>query len=113
MAPAFPALPPNPAAAQWSPNIYQAFSIISRTYAAAADVVLIDADVSRLKFHAHGLTENVIPLLVALEAHAAEEHLPLPWVLECAHAVALLVKELCAAQTNAAQRYVQFSTLHQ
>ncbi|KAJ7436656.1 hypothetical protein B0H11DRAFT_2255984 [Mycena galericulata] len=85
-------------------HIYYAFNIVSDTYNAAAKVLLVEASASRLKFHAHGLTKNVVPILVALEAHAPEEHLPIPWVHECAHAVARLVKELCDAQKKAMER---------
>ncbi|KAK6991473.1 hypothetical protein R3P38DRAFT_2572217 [Favolaschia claudopus] len=67
-------------------------------------VVLVQHPRRRPQFHAHALTENVIPMLVDLETQALDESLPLSWVHECAYMVARLVKELCDAQTNAEAR---------
>jgi hypothetical protein len=97
-------LPLSPSGRPWSPNIYYAFEIISQTYKAAANVLQIEAPASQLKFHAHGLTENIVPILIALKAQAAEESFPLPWVHDCARAAAQLVKKLCDAQTIALDR---------
>jgi hypothetical protein len=92
-----PPLPHHPAGGQWSDNVEQAYEIISAAYDLASQVLTQEAESNRLRFHAETLTEESIPLLSEMEAHAQEESIPIPWLHSCARLMAKLIYELLTA----------------
>ncbi|KAF8147913.1 hypothetical protein K438DRAFT_1867134, partial [Mycena galopus ATCC 62051] len=70
----------------------------------ASTVLQQDADAKRLQYHAESATEELVPILQAFEAHAAEENLPLSWVHQCTEIVGELIVSLCRAQETALAR---------
>ena len=105
-------LPPLPAPSNdvaWSLAVYQAYEVISEMYNRSAHVYHQEAKSGRLKFHAESLTQDAIPILLALEEHAAEENIPVPWIHSLTMAIAGLITQLCSAYETSAHRY--FSTI--
>jgi hypothetical protein len=70
-----------------------------------AKILLQDADANRLQFHVENLTNELVPILQALEVHAEEENVPIPWIHSCTEHVGHLIVDLCAAQEAALIRY--------
>ncbi|KAJ7140650.1 hypothetical protein C8R44DRAFT_866356 [Mycena epipterygia] len=99
-----PPLPPHPYGEQWSPNVYHAYQVMTDTYRHAAKVLLQDTDANRLRFHAENATDELVPILEAFETHAAEEHIPLPWLHLCTEVVGGLIVDLCHPQEMAATK---------
>lgn len=102
-------LPPLPAPSNnvaWSPAVYQAYDVISEMYDRAAHVHHQEAESGRLKFHAESLTQDAVPILLALEEHAAEENIPVPWIHSLTTAVAGLIAQLCSAYETSMHRYL-------
>ncbi|KAK7016173.1 hypothetical protein R3P38DRAFT_3321557 [Favolaschia claudopus] len=85
---------PEPENEPWSPNVHAAYELMLGTFRSASSVLSQDADAKRLEFHAQHATKE----LKAFEAHAEEEHIPMPWVLDCTEAVGELICNLCQAQ---------------
>jgi len=90
----------------WSPNIYHAYQIMSDVFRHASEVLLQEADTIHLKLHVETLTNNVIPIFMALEAHTEEEQLPVQWLYSCTEVVGALIVKLCQAQETANGWYV-------
>ncbi|KAJ7016857.1 hypothetical protein C8F04DRAFT_1280519 [Mycena alexandri] len=101
-----PPLPPHPEGGQWSPNVQHAYQVLTDTFRPAVKVLLQEADANRLQYHIENATTELFPILEAFEAHAAEEHIPIPWVLSCTEVVGSLVFDLCQAQEAAAGWYI-------
>lgn len=102
-------LPPLPLPmenAQWSPNVHQAYDYLTETFRHASKVLSQDADANRLQFYAQLATQELVPILQAMEDHAVEEHIPLPWILSCTEVVGHLIADLCHAQETAVARCV-------
>ncbi|KAK6983899.1 hypothetical protein R3P38DRAFT_3333454 [Favolaschia claudopus] len=91
---------PEPENEPWSPNVHAAYELMLGTFRSASSVLSQDADAKRLEFHAQHATKE----LKAFEAHAEEEHIPMPWVLDCTEAVGELICNLCQAQELASER---------
>jgi hypothetical protein len=106
MSHALPPLPPPPPNAQWSPNIHHVYQYMTETFRQASKVLLQDADANRLRFYAEKATQELVPILQALEEHATEEHIPLPWILSCTEVVGNLIVDICHAQEAAVARCV-------
>lgn len=101
-----PPLPPHAAHEAWSPNVLQAYEIISDIYRAASQAILQEADCVRLKLHAERLTTDAVPILIALENHAENENVSLEWLYSCTECIGALVVKLCEAQETTRSRYV-------
>ncbi|KAJ7707180.1 hypothetical protein B0H16DRAFT_1438837 [Mycena metata] len=74
------------------------------TFRHASAVLHQDADAKRLRFHTEKAIEDLFPILKALEDHASEEDIPIPWFHECREVVGELVVGLCEAQEKALER---------
>jgi hypothetical protein len=94
-------LPPLPDDHPWSPNIYHAYQIITDTFTNATNTLWEEADPIRIKYHIEMLTDDTIPILVALESRAQEERLPLPWLHSCVEIIGGLIVRLCHAYETA------------
>ncbi|KAJ7436839.1 hypothetical protein FB451DRAFT_1453499, partial [Mycena latifolia] len=100
-------LPPLPLPTdnlQWSPNVQQAYTYMTETFRHASKVLSQDADANRLRFHAELATQELVPILQALETHAVEENIPLEWIFSCTEVVGSLIVDLCHAQETAVAR---------
>ncbi|KAJ6624167.1 hypothetical protein B0H10DRAFT_2212903 [Mycena sp. CBHHK59/15] len=104
MSRSLPPLPPHPEDVPWSPNVHHAYQYMADTFRHAAKVLLQDADTNRLQYHAETVTQELVPILQALEENAAEENLPLPWIYSCTQVVGSLIVDLCKAQETAVVR---------
>jgi hypothetical protein len=99
-----PALPPHPPNSPWSPNVSYAYQIVSDIFKAASLVLTREADSARLRHHAEAVAGQLVPLLIEMEKHAAEESIPRRWINECARAAAALeVKLLRASESSKAK----------
>ncbi|KAG6819028.1 hypothetical protein H0H93_016122 [Arthromyces matolae] len=96
-------LPAHPTAS-WSPAIYQAYEILGNSYNHASQILLQEAEASRLKYHAETMTSDLVPILLSLEQSATDEGLPLAWVQEIATTIGTTIAELFSAYTSAQQR---------
>lgn len=101
-----PPLPPLLPTQQWSPNVHNAYQYMTKMFHHASKVLTEDADASRLRFHVETATQELVPILQAFEKHAAEEQIPMSWVLSCTEVVGNLIVDLCQAQETAVTRYV-------
>lgn len=104
---ALPPLPPHPADTSWSPNVYNAHQALLDTFRHASSVLLQDADVNRLTFHAKNATQELVPILTAFEAHAAEENIPLHWVHSCTEVVGGLSARLKRSRSRGLAEFCQ------
>ena len=95
-----PNLPLHPHNASWSPDVYMAYQKISEMYDQAAQVLSQEAKPSRLRSHAERITLDAVPILLAMEEHLAEEHIPLPWLHSLTESVGLLIRQLCDAHES-------------
>jgi hypothetical protein len=96
----FPPIPPHGENQPWSPNVFNAHRVVSDIFKHAEALRRGDPDPNRIQFHIGTLTNDAIPLLYALEAHAEEEGLDVNWILSCAEAVGGLVGELQKAEQS-------------
>jgi hypothetical protein len=99
-----PPLPQRPGNLPWSPNVYNAYQSMLDTFQHASSVLRQDADLKRLQFHTDNATRELVAILQTFENHAAEEHIPLPWVHSCTEVVGALIVDLCQAQDSAMER---------
>jgi hypothetical protein len=99
------ALPPLPYREEnlpWSSNVNNAYQILTDMYRHANHVLLQDdSDIPRIKYHKETLTNDSIPILLALEASAEEEGLPTTWLHLCAESLGSLIVKLCSAEETA------------
>jgi hypothetical protein len=101
-----PQLPNHPDGAVWSPSVYGAYQAISDMWHRGAEVLQNESESGRLKYHADTLTSDAVPILLAMEQHAGEEKLPVPWIHQLTNSVGTLIAQLCQAQESAKQRLV-------
>jgi len=104
---AFPELPPPLNDNPWSPNVYHAYQVMADIHRNATRASRQgDNDPMRLRFHRENLINDCVPLLVALETYAEDEHLPTPWIHSCAESLGALVSQLQQAESALEGVYV-------
>jgi hypothetical protein len=94
----------------WSPNVYHAFNILSDIFRTAKNILSQENyDLYRIRYHAETIENDALPLLLALEATAEEESLPVSWVYDAGSQYEDLIVELAEAEKRAVGMYASLS----
>ncbi|KAJ7033346.1 hypothetical protein C8F04DRAFT_1184327 [Mycena alexandri] len=87
----FPDLPPTPEEFYWPPDVLQAHRILTRDYARASTLVRQEqADPLRLRVHAEGVVDKLVPILEALVPEVGDQG----WLEACATALGQITIDL-------------------
>ena len=92
----------------WSLNVHDAYHVISTVFAHAAQALESEreSDPLRLRFHREALTNDALPLLVALESHSEEEGVSTTWLHSCAERIGTLLARLQDAEVAMDERFI-------
>lgn len=90
-----PPLPPPSFDRPRSSNFLNAIQSLQDIYFTAFNVLSTgNIDTQRSLFHQEAITENAIPLLLALESVAGDEQVPDEWIRQCAQMFGTLIAQL-------------------
>lgn len=98
-------LPPLPLCSDendsWSPNVQNAYTIMADMHRHALNALRQELDAPRARIHVETLSQQAIPILLALENSAEDEGLPHSWLQDCAVAMGSLMASLQKAEVTA------------
>jgi hypothetical protein len=87
----FPALPLTPEQFNWSPDVLQAYGIITAAYNRASELLRQEEpDPLRLRLHSEQVINKLVPILEALVPEVGDQ----TWLEDSAHALGQLTVQL-------------------